>query len=100
VGIGVDVDTNRVPASTQGFYPNPDASSRQRLFGTPGEIRPDDEQDPTIVDTLTDWDTRRLDGASPSRRQRVIDGRVRSLQRQIENFKKLLDACEKRHGMK
>jgi uncharacterized protein RhaS with RHS repeats len=32
------------------------------------------------------------------RDQQVIDGRIRNLQRQIENFRKLLAECERRNG--
>jgi RHS repeat-associated protein len=36
---------------------------------------------------------------NPGLRERLIDGRIRALQRQINNFRKLLDACEKANGM-
>jgi hypothetical protein len=28
----------------------------------------------------------------------IIAGRIRSLQKQIENFRKLLEECERKHG--
>jgi|GEM_PF-3424632 len=36
---------------------------------------------------------------NPARRDRIIDGRIRNLQNQIDNFEKLLEACEKANGM-
>ncbi|MGI8966435.1 MAG: hypothetical protein ACR2H1_10175, partial [Limisphaerales bacterium] len=36
---------------------------------------------------------------NPARRERVIDGRIRNLQNQINNFRKLLEACEKANGL-
>lgn len=36
---------------------------------------------------------------NPGLRDKLIDGRIRALQRQINNFKKQLDACEKANGM-
>ena len=37
---------------------------------------------------------------NPGRRDQIIDGRIKSLQKQIENFKKQLEACEKAKGLK
>ena len=37
--------------------------------------------------------------SNPALRDRIIDGRIRSLQNQINNFRKLLEACEKSNGM-
>jgi RHS repeat-associated protein len=37
---------------------------------------------------------------NPGRRDQIIDGRIKSLQNQIENFKKQLEACEKAKGLK
>jgi hypothetical protein len=36
---------------------------------------------------------------NPTRRDKIIDGRIRNLQKQIDNFRKLLEACEKENGM-
>jgi hypothetical protein len=36
---------------------------------------------------------------NPPLRNKLIDGRIRALQRQINNFKKQLDACEQANGM-
>jgi RHS repeat-associated protein len=40
-----------------------------------------------------------LQNCPPERRDRIIDGRIRSLQKQIENFRKQLQECERRHGL-
>lgn len=39
-----------------------------------------------------------LAGNPASLHQQIIDGRIRSLQRQIENFRKLLEQCERENG--
>ena len=36
---------------------------------------------------------------TPGLRDKVIDGRIRNLQKQIDNFRKQLEACEKANGM-
>lgn len=35
----------------------------------------------------------------PELRNKIIDGRIKELRKQIENFKRQLDACEKKHGL-
>ena len=58
------------------------------------------------IKKLTDYigdpdasDNKGLLKKNPGRRDQIIDGRIKSLQKQIENFKKLLEACEKKNGM-
>ena len=41
-----------------------------------------------------------LANSPPERHQQIINGRIRNLQRQIENFRRLLEECERRHGMR
>lgn len=36
----------------------------------------------------------------PSRHHQIISGRIRNLQRQIENYKRLLEECERKHGIR
>jgi hypothetical protein len=41
-----------------------------------------------------------LANSPPSRHQQIIDGRIRNLEKQIANFKKLLERCERENGMR
>ena len=39
-----------------------------------------------------------LSNSPIERHQQIIDGRISNLERQIKNFKKLLEECERKHG--